>query len=235
MCTKGGHGHTSVLITSAVMGARPLFARLEYGAGGHQAGGHKTPQRDHELACHRHDGDTAYPALHVADTLAEPLAQFAVGLMLQPQPGQLDGNRTRTSIAGFADALLAPALATVVGRPGKPSTAPRNAFAQMRSSSFTCWLAKHSRACSRTISSLSRAGNGRPSPVRILSRLAMKFRCNGVMSRMMPCPCSNPLMRLLWAVHSCPSRSRSRIRRLRSSSSGDGTCNMLQTRGSPRK
>ena len=102
------------------MEARPLFARLEHGAGGHQAGGHKTPQRDHELACHRHVGNTAYPALHVADTLAEPLAQFAVGLMLQPQPGQLDGNLAGPFVAGFADALFAPARPAVVGRAGEP-------------------------------------------------------------------------------------------------------------------
>src|SRR6267154_2452745 len=118
--TRGGYGHTSVLITSAVIDARPLFARAQHGALGHHTGGHKPPQRDHQLARHRHNVDPPYPAFEGTDTVAEPLAQFAVGLMLHPQPGQLDGNRTRTSITGFADALLAPALATVVGRTGKP-------------------------------------------------------------------------------------------------------------------
>jgi hypothetical protein len=68
-------------VTSAVIVARPLFARLEHGASGHQADGQVAPQRNHELACQRHDGDAADPAFGVADTLAEPLAQFTVGLM----------------------------------------------------------------------------------------------------------------------------------------------------------
>ena len=68
-------------VTSAVIVARPLFARLEHGAGGHQADGQVAPQRNHELACHCHDGDAADPAFGVADALAEPLAQFALGLM----------------------------------------------------------------------------------------------------------------------------------------------------------
>src|SRR6266550_3265594 len=118
--TRGGHGHTSVLDTSAVIDARPLFARAQHGALGHHTGGRRPPQNKNQLARHRHNVDPPYPAFEGTDTVAEPLAQFAVGLMLQPQPGQLDGNRTRTSIAGFADALLAPALATVVGRASKP-------------------------------------------------------------------------------------------------------------------
>src|SRR3954469_2082987 len=62
VATRGGHGHTSVLITSAVIDARPLFAGAQHGALGHHTGGHEPPQRDHQLTRHRHNVDPANPA-----------------------------------------------------------------------------------------------------------------------------------------------------------------------------
>src|SRR6516164_6791500 len=86
-------------------------ARLEHGAGWHQAGFEIAPQRHQELACERHDGDTPHAPLAIADALAEGDAQGAVGLIAQPHPRQFDHGRTGFGIAGLADALVA------VGRP----------------------------------------------------------------------------------------------------------------------
>ena len=111
-------------VTSAVIGA-PAVLRSS-GAVRRRSGTTPavvTPQRDHQLARHCHDGDAADAALEVADPLAEPAAQLAFGLMAQPQPGELDRERAGTAVAGFADALLAPALAAVVRRAGQPEIA----------------------------------------------------------------------------------------------------------------
>ena len=51
----------------------------------------------------------------------------------------------------------------------------------------------------------------------------------------MPCSRSNALIRLLWAVCSLTSRSRSRLARRASSCSTLGTCTIRTTRGSPRR
>src|SRR5215211_4494286 len=61
--------------------------------------------------------------LDVADPLAEPAAQLAVGLMLQPQPGKLDRHRSCAVVAGLANALLTTAAATVVWRIGQSNAA----------------------------------------------------------------------------------------------------------------
>src|SRR6185312_2986924 len=108
---------------------RPSLARgrseawTQHGAGRHHAGREITPQRHHQLARQRHDGDAAHPSLHVANALTEPAAEIAARLMPQPQPGELDRKLARTPVAGLADALLAAALAAVVRRARKPEIA----------------------------------------------------------------------------------------------------------------
>src|SRR5712691_7529672 len=109
--------------TSAVIARGRLQARTQHGAGGHHAGLEITPQRNHELARERHDGDPTRPALEVAHPLMEPAGQFAARLVSDPQPGELDGELAGAAVAGFADALIALAGATVVGRPGQPDIA----------------------------------------------------------------------------------------------------------------
>src|SRR6185503_19906861 len=54
-----------------------------------------------------------------SNPLAEPAAQLAVGLMRQPQPGEFDCGGSRAMVAGFADALLSPAGAAVIGSVGQ--------------------------------------------------------------------------------------------------------------------
>src|SRR5258708_36430731 len=98
-------------------------ARVQHGAGRHQAGGEVSPQRDHQLACQGHDGDAADAALEVADPLTEPAGQLAAGLMPHPEPAKLDCEGAGTAVAGLADALLAAALATVVRCAGQPEVA----------------------------------------------------------------------------------------------------------------
>lgn len=72
-------------VTSAVIGApRSLEAWAHRRAGWHEAGFQIAPQRHHQLARQRYDGDLADAALEVANPLAEPAAQLAVGLVPQP-------------------------------------------------------------------------------------------------------------------------------------------------------
>src|SRR5258708_14204925 len=97
--------------------------RAHHRAGRHHTGREITPQRQHELARHRYDGDTSDASLDVAHPLAEPAAEFAVGLMAEPQPGDLDRHLASAAVAGFADALFAHAVATVVGRSRQPDIA----------------------------------------------------------------------------------------------------------------
>src|SRR5882672_6055065 len=111
--------------TSAVIARGRLQARTQHGAGGHHAGLEITPERHHELAGERHDGDAPDAALDVAHPLAEPAAQGAVGLVPKPQPGELDREFAGAPVAGFADALVAPAVAAVVRRAGEPEIAAK--------------------------------------------------------------------------------------------------------------
>src|SRR5258708_33182892 len=70
--------------TSAIIARDRSEARTQHGAARHHTGREITPERHHQLARQRHDGDTAHPPLYVADTLAEPAAELPVGLMPQP-------------------------------------------------------------------------------------------------------------------------------------------------------
>src|SRR6266550_7702984 len=74
---------------------RSLKAWAHRSAGWYEAGFQIAPQRHHQLARQRYDGDLADAALGLADPLAEPAAQFALGLMSQPQPAELDRGRSR--------------------------------------------------------------------------------------------------------------------------------------------
>src|SRR5216683_4758309 len=107
-------------VMSAIIGGGRSQAGVQHGAGGHHAGLEISPQRHHQLARHRHDGDASYATLDVADPLAEPAGQFAVGLMAHPQPGEFDGEFAGTMVAGFADALVALAVPAIVGHPDQP-------------------------------------------------------------------------------------------------------------------
>src|SRR5712671_225792 len=102
---------------------RSLKAWAHRSAGWYEAGFQIAPQRHHQLAGQRHDGDLADPPLDLADPLAEPAAQIAIRLMPQPQPGKLDRGRSRAVVARLADTLLPPAGAAVVGRVGQSDAA----------------------------------------------------------------------------------------------------------------
>src|SRR5258708_7431098 len=110
-------------VMSAIIGRGRSQARTQHGAGGHHAGFEISPQRHHQLARHCHDGDASYAPLDVAHPLAEPKGQIAVGLMLDPQPGEFDGEFAAAVIAGFADALVALAVPAVVGHSDQPEIA----------------------------------------------------------------------------------------------------------------
>src|SRR6266850_17292 len=105
------------------MFGRRSAGRVQHRADRHYTGVEITPQRHHELARHRDDGDPPDAPLDVAHPLAEPAAEFAVGLMTEPQPGDLDRRLASAAVAGFADALFAHAVAAVVGRSGQPDIA----------------------------------------------------------------------------------------------------------------
>src|SRR6185295_13155114 len=80
---------------------------LQRGTGRNEAGGEVAPQRHHQFARQRNDGDAPGALAGVGDTGVEPAAEFAFRLMPQPQPGQLDRLKAGARIAGLADALLA--------------------------------------------------------------------------------------------------------------------------------
>src|ERR1700730_19220008 len=110
-------------VTSAAIARGRSQAGVQHGAGGHHAGFEISPQRHHQLARHRHDGDASYATLDVAAPLVEPAGQFAVGLMFDPQPGEFDGEFAGAVVAGLADALVALAVPAVVGHPDQSEIA----------------------------------------------------------------------------------------------------------------
>src|SRR6516165_8511006 len=110
--------------TSAVIARGRLQARAHDSAGGDETSREVAPQRHHQLARERHDRDPARSSLEVAHPLVEPAGQFTFGLMLDPEPGKLDGDRASAGIAGFADPLVALGYAAVVRRSGQSEIAP---------------------------------------------------------------------------------------------------------------
>src|SRR5215831_14969018 len=89
---------------------------LEDGAAGNEASLKIAPERDRELAGQGDDGDLADAPFAITDALLEPARELAFRLMLEPEPGELDQGGPRPSVAGLADALLAPLRAAVEGR-----------------------------------------------------------------------------------------------------------------------
>jgi hypothetical protein len=65
-----------------------------------------TPERHEQLACQRHNGDTADAAFRGTDTRPQPDAQIAVGLIAQPQPGEFDPGGSSLAVACLADPLI---------------------------------------------------------------------------------------------------------------------------------
>ena len=112
-----------VMLTLTITGRGRSQAGVQHGAGGHHAGFEISPQRHHQLARHRHDGEASDAALDVADPVEEPAGQIAVGLMSDPQPGEFDGELAGAVVAGFADALVALAVPAVVGHPDQSEIA----------------------------------------------------------------------------------------------------------------
>src|SRR5215469_9026192 len=105
--------------TQALRGARvlsdPLRCGVHNSALRDQSGFEIAPERDHQFARQCHNSDASDASLGLADALGEPLAQSAVRLVADPQPGDLDSKPACAGIAGLADALINAHRATVVG------------------------------------------------------------------------------------------------------------------------
>lgn len=71
-------------LTSAIIARGRSQSWMQHSAGGHDAGGQIAPQRHHQLACQGNKGDAPDVSFDVADPLAEPARQCAVGLMNRP-------------------------------------------------------------------------------------------------------------------------------------------------------
>src|SRR5262245_23799006 len=93
-----------------------------------QAQRQEAPQRDHQPASQRDDGDPSDAPALLSDTIVEPAAERTLGLVLQPKPRQLDCHVAYPPIASLADPLVMfdPATAPRAGRqPGiGPDLAP---------------------------------------------------------------------------------------------------------------
>src|SRR3974390_3028767 len=89
-------------VTSVTIARGRLEAWAQHGAFRHQAVLEIAPQCNHELARQRHDGDAPHASFLIADAGAEPMGELAVRLMVEPAPGELDGERARAAVAGLA-------------------------------------------------------------------------------------------------------------------------------------
>src|ERR1700757_1181453 len=65
------------------------------------------PQRDGQSPGQGHDAHAPHASSRTGEASVEPVREIAVGLQSQPTPGLLDEQRSDSSIAGLADALLA--------------------------------------------------------------------------------------------------------------------------------
>src|SRR5882672_3001985 len=92
---------------------------LEQGSFRDQAGCEVAPERHHQFARQRHDGD-ALVALAgiVVGAAAEPSGERTLRLVPQPQPGKFDGGTAGARVACLADTLVAvdPAALPWAGR-----------------------------------------------------------------------------------------------------------------------
>jgi hypothetical protein len=93
----------------------------ENGAGRDRAGLEISPERNDQLSRDGDNCDLPHSTVQSADPLAIPSRQRTFGLV--PQPSQLDRRSSRSRITGFADTLIAPAVATVERGRCKPNVA----------------------------------------------------------------------------------------------------------------
>src|SRR3990167_8123893 len=75
-----------------------------------------TPQRNEQSPRQRNDADAAHAQAPAGEASLVPLAERALGLEAQPQPGDLDHHGPHPAVARLADALVALAVSAVVGR-----------------------------------------------------------------------------------------------------------------------
>ena len=73
------------------------------------------------MSCESHDADFARAGPAATKTFVIPAAQAASGLMSQPAPGELDGDRSDVSIARLVDALFSTDVTTLVVCRRQPS------------------------------------------------------------------------------------------------------------------
>src|SRR4051794_26510008 len=94
--------------------------RLQRGALRHLPVRQVAPERDQQAAGEGDDRDPADPPALLARARPEPAARRALGLVPDPQPGQLDHGVAQARVAGLGDALLAGDLAAAPGRRRQP-------------------------------------------------------------------------------------------------------------------
>src|SRR5215469_6997569 len=109
------HRAVAQAVGGAVVLGDPLLCGVHNSALRDQSGFEIAPERDHQFARQCHNSDASDASLGLADALGEPLAQSAVRLVADPQPGDLDSKPARAGIARLADALINAHRATVVG------------------------------------------------------------------------------------------------------------------------
>ena len=95
-------------------------SNLECGSFRNDAIFDEAPECDCKLSGQRDDADLAATHAFVAETLAPPQRQFAVGLIAEPEPSQLDECLPRELVAGLADSSIAIDVATIVRSGGQP-------------------------------------------------------------------------------------------------------------------
>jgi len=77
------------------------------------------PERNQQLARQRHDANLVEPCAAGAKTFLIPQAEYAVGLMAQPAPGDFDGHGPNQGVTSFANALFMILAAALKGRGGQ--------------------------------------------------------------------------------------------------------------------
>jgi hypothetical protein len=82
---------------------------------GNHPGFDVAPERDEQLACHGHNGDSPCAPSQRADALAKPHCQLAAGLVAKPEPCELDHGRPSTRVSGAANATIAVHPTALVG------------------------------------------------------------------------------------------------------------------------
>jgi hypothetical protein len=110
---QGGNGpRPSRFVTSRVR-QQPwrTWSDLQHGTIRDSAIAEIAPQRDDQLACHRHQHDPAHASLRRTEPSVEPVCERTARLVAQPKPGELDGGASCPRVARFGNTLIAPDLA----------------------------------------------------------------------------------------------------------------------------